>query len=151
MVWAIFSGCSGRSRSYPFSAVCFPVGGLTSPTSRPVPSFNQQPSPSPCSPQNSASQKALEKYTLLLLLTPQLALQLALPLFLELRWNFWDKIEIDFYSYVNFSVSHISKFWECFREDVTKKTAVLLDFFSKYGGGPCPNLLSPFHYCIFGQ
>ena len=70
MVWAIFSGCSGGSRSYPFSAVCFPVGGLTSPTSRPVPSSNQQPSPSPCSPQNSACQKALEKYTLLLLLTP---------------------------------------------------------------------------------
>ena len=70
LVWAIFSGCSGHSRSYPFSAVCFPVGGLTSPTSRPVPSSNQQPSPSPCSPQTSACQTALEKYTLLLLLTP---------------------------------------------------------------------------------
>ena len=38
-------------------------------------------------------------------------------------------------------------------EDITKNAAVLLDFVQIRGdgGGPCPNFLSHFHKCIFGQ
>ena len=42
-----------------------------------------------------------------------------------------------------------------FREGFTKKAALLLDFAQMKGvrgrGRPCPNFLSPFHNCIFGQ
>ena len=37
------------------------------------------------------------------------------------------------------------------REDIPKKKMLFFWILSKSGGEPCPNFLSPFHKCIFGQ
>ena len=138
MGWAIFSGCSGGSRSYPFSAVCFPVGGShqshqshqsTSPKFEPATLAFTLLSTEQCLPESVG--KVHTRPAVNTLTRPPAGIALVL----ELRWNFWDNIEIDFYSHVNFSVSHISKLWECFREEIAKKGCCSFGFCPNQGGG----------------